>query len=298
VFKGAIIMRGKLVLAGLVLGLSGAAASAQNMTAAPYPNNVYCTGVVTTEAVPRDTYVVSGEDSSMDIVFSDHDSVFINKGSSKGVKVGDEFFVIRPVEDPTKTEWTKWQFAILRKMGTVWEDEARVKVTDARPNVSIAKIEQSCGYIQRADVVVPFVERPQPPLKPVRFDQFAQPDGKALAMVITGQKFFSAVGKNDIVYVNLGSGQGVKVGDYFRIFRYTGTQNETAYETRRFAFDVDGDFGPTYGFGGVSKKYNWTNVPREVLGEGVVLRAGPNSATVLITFSEREIYAGDYVEIE
>lgn len=291
-------MRGKLVLAGLVLGLSGAAASAQNMTAAPYPNNVYCTGVVTTEAVPRDTYIVSGEDSSMDIVFSDHDSVFINKGSSKGVKVGDEFSVIRPAEDPIKTEWTKWQFAILRKMGTVWEDEARVKVTDARPNVSIAKIEQSCGYIQRADVVVPFVERPQPPLKPVRFDQYAQPDGKALAMVITGQKYFSMVGKNDIVYVNLGSGQGVKVGDYFRIFRYTGTQNETAYETPRFAFDVHGDFGPTYGFGGVSKKYDWTNVPREVLGEGVVLRTGPNSASVLITFSEREIYAGDYVEIE
>jgi hypothetical protein len=61
---------------------------------------------------------------------------------------------------------------------------------------------------------------------------------------------------------------------------------------------VDGDLGPTYGFGAVSKKWNWTNVPREVLGEGVVVRTGPNSATLLITFSNREIYAGDYVELE
>jgi hypothetical protein len=88
------------------------------------------------------------------------------------------------------------------------------------------------------------------------------------------------------------------VGDYFRIFRFTGTQNETAYQTSRFAFNVDGDLGPTYGYGGVSKRYNWANVPREVLGEGVVLRTGPNSSTVLITFSAREIYAGDYVEME
>jgi len=29
-----------------------------------------------------------------------------------------------------------------------------------------------------------------------------------------------------------------------------------------------------------------------------VLRTGPNSATVLITFCLREIYPGDYVEIE
>jgi hypothetical protein len=29
-----------------------------------------------------------------------------------------------------------------------------------------------------------------------------------------------------------------------------------------------------------------------------VLRTGPNASTVLITFSLREIYPGDYVEIE
>ena len=37
-------------------------------------------------------------------------------------------------------------------------------------------------------------------------------------------------------------------------------------------------------------------LPREDVGEGVVLRTGPNSSTVLITFSLREIYPGDYVE--
>jgi hypothetical protein len=292
-------MGGKIVVAGLILGLCGGAASAQDRAPAAYPNDVYCSGVVTTEAVPRDTFVITGQESNVNVVYTDHDYVFISKGSSKGVKVGDEFSVIRPVEDTIKIEWTKWQSSILRKMGTMWEDEAHVKVTEARPEVSIAQIVRGCGYVQRGDIVLPFVQRPEPPLKTVAtMERFSPADGKALAMVITGQQFMPEVGKNDIIYVNLGTGQGVKVGDYFRIFRYTGTQNETVFQTSGYAFNMDGDLGPTYGYGAASKKYNWSNVPREVLGEGVVLRTAPNSSTVLVTFSAREIYAGDYVEVE
>ena len=292
-------MRGKIIVASLILVLSGVAASAQNRASDPFPNDVYCSGVVTSESVPHNTYVITGEESNALIVFSQHDSVYVNKGSSQGVKVGDQFLAVRPVEDTIKIDWTKWQTSILHKMGTVWEDEGRLTVTAVRPNVSIAQVEHACEYLQRGDIVLPFAERPEPPLKPeVNFDRFAPANGKPLAMVITGKRFQQEVGRNDIVYVNLGSQQGVKVGNYFRIFRYTGTQNETVFQTPRFAFDIDGDLGPTYGYGRVSKEYNWTNVPREDIGEGVVLRTGPNSATVLITFSLREIYAGDYVELE
>ena len=292
-------MRGKIIVASLILVLSGVAASAQDRASNPFPNNVYCSGVVTSEAVPHGTYVITGEESNALIAFSQNDYVYVNRGSSQGVKVGDQFLVVRPVEDTIKIDWTKWQTSILHKMGTVWEDEGRLRVTAVRPNVSIAQVQHACEYLQRGDIALPFVERPEPALKPeANFDRFAPANGKPLAMIITGKRFQQQVGRNDIVYVNLGSQQGVKVGNYFRIFRYTGTQNETAFQTPRFAFDVDGDLGPTYGYGRVSKEYNWTNVPREDIGEGVVLRTGPNSATVLITLSLREIYAGDYVELE
>src|SRR5581483_10140276 len=134
----------------------------------------------------------------------------------------------------------KWQFSVLHKMGTVWEDEGRVKVVDARPDVSVAQIEHVCGYVQRADVLLPFTPRLEPSLKEnTKIDRFAPLTGKSLAMVITSPKFIAQLGKNDFMYVNLGNAQGVKVGDYFRIFRYTDTQHETAYQTRRYAFDVD-----------------------------------------------------------
>lgn len=292
-------MRPKIFLAGLILSMSTAMAAAQEKPQGPTPGQLYCSGIVTTESVPRDTYVITGEQSNYKVAFNEGDYVYINKGSSQGVKVGDEFLVIRPVEDPTQVDWTKWQTAILRKMGTVWEDEGRAKVVVAQSDVSIAQVEHSCEYLQRGDIALPFAQRPVPPLKSeANFDRFAPANGKALAMVITGKTFQQQTGKNDIVYVNLGENQGVKVGDYFRIFRYQGTEHELAYQTPRYAFDVEGVLGPTVGFGRVPSKYNWSNVPREDLGEGIVLRTGPNSSTVLITFALREVYSGDYVELE
>ena len=296
-------MRGKIVLAGLILGLSGLVAAAQDRPTVPRPGDIYCSGTVTSESVPQDTYVITGEQSATKITFDEGDYVYVNKGSSQGVKVGDEYSVVRAVKDPYGIEWTKWEFAILHKMGTVWEDEGRVKVLVVRPDVSIGQVEHSCDYVQRGDILLPFTERPAPPLKSeANFDRFAPANGKPLAMVITGKKFQQQVGNEDIIYVNLGNAQGVKVGDYFRIFRYQGTQRETDYQTPRYAFDMEfhsavPDAG-IYGFGSVSKKYTWNNVPREDVGEGVVLRTGPNSATVLITFCLREIFPGDYVEIE
>jgi len=214
------------------------------------------------------------------------------------VKVGDEFSAIRHTEDAVKTEWTKWQFLILKKMGTLWEDEGRVRVVVVHPDTSIGQVEKSCQYLQRGDILLPFAERPAPPLKSeTNFDRFAPPSGKATAMIITGKGYLSELGSNDVFYVNLGSAQGVKVGDYFRIFRYTGTEHEYAYQTERFAFDVDAWAG-VYGYGSAPAKYKWDNTPREVIGEGIVVRTAPNSSSVLLTFCLREAYAGDYVEIE
>ncbi len=93
------------------------------------------------------------------------------------------------------------------------------------------------------------------------------------------------------MYVNLGSAQGVQVGDYFRVFRYQGENAEAAYQVSNTAYKV-------YGFGSAPIAYQWDNLPRQVMGEGIVLRTGPNASTVLLTTSREEIFAGDYVELE
>jgi hypothetical protein len=267
-------MRGKIALSALVLGLTATLAAAQSKPMRPSPGVVYCSGIVTTEPVPRNTYVITGEGSDYRIVFNDGDDVFINKGSDDGVKAGDEFQVVREVQDPYVVQWTEWEQHILNKMGRLWNDEGQLKVLVARPEIKIES----------------------------HFDRFAPSNGKPMAMIITGKNYIAAMGDQDIAYVNLGSAQGVKVGDYFKIFRYQGTQTETIYQTPRYAFDQN--YGMSVndvhilGFGSVPKKWNWSNVPRQDIGEGIVLRTAPNSSTVLITLSLSEIYPGDYVELE
>ena len=204
-------MRGKIVLAGLILALSGGALAAQERGLSTTQDDIYCSGTITSESVPRDTYVITGEESNYKNTFQQGDYVYINKGSSQGVKVGDQFSVIRATTDPTDIEWTKWQFSILKKIGTMWEDEGRLRVVVAQPNVSIAQIVNSCNYMQRGDIVLPFNERPEPPLKSeANFDRFAPPSGKPVAMVVSGKQFAILDGTNDIIYVNLGTSQGVK----------------------------------------------------------------------------------------
>lgn len=289
-------MRGKAIcMTGvtlLAIVFASTSLKAQDLTRMPIPSDMYCSGVITAQAPPQDTILITGEGSDYKITFQEGDYVYINKGEGQGVHVGDEFSIIRPTKEPTEERWFKWQFSIMKAIGTLWEDEGRVKVTVVQPNRSIAQIENSCAYLQRGDVAVPFAQRPAPQLKPEdKFDRFAPTSGKAKAMLVTGKHFQITYGTNDVVYVNLGNSQGVKVGDYFRVFRYTGQQNETAYQTPRMAFDV-------YGFGSTSKEYKWDNMPREVLGEGIVVRTSENSATLVITFALRELYAGDYVELE
>ena len=132
-------MSGKTVFAALILALSAGGAGAQGKVQTTTSDDIYCSGVISTEKVPEDTFLTTGEGSNYKITFQQGDYVYINKGASQGVKVGDEFSVIRPVLESVNEEWSKWQFSIMKKLGTVWEDEGQVKVVVAQPNVSMRK---------------------------------------------------------------------------------------------------------------------------------------------------------------
>jgi hypothetical protein len=177
-------------------------------------------------------------------------------------------------------------------MGTTYEDIGRIRVVHVEADTSTAEIVASCDYMQRGDLIQAFAQRPAPPYKPAgTMDLFAPATGKGQAMVVTTRGFGQLAAAGTIVYVNLGSLQDVKVGDYFRVFRYQGQRHATAYQNRGTAYKQ-------WGLGSTPRPYGWADLPRDILGEGIVLRVGPNASTVLLTASQREIYVGDYVEIE
>jgi hypothetical protein len=287
----------RILIAGLRLGLgfmvsTGVARAQQNAPTAPTQADLYCSGVVTDKPVPNDSYVISGEDSRYKSTFSASDYIFINRGGGQGVKVGDEFEVVRPVRDMMATTvWFKYQTMLSHAMGTRYADIGRLRVVHVDEKTSTAQLDVSCDLVQRGDIVRLFEARPAPQFHDMKLDPFAAPSGKKTAMVVSSKDFAVLTGPGRIVYVNLGSAQGLRVGDYFRMFRYQGTHIETNYQLQNTAYKV-------YGYGSTPVAYEWNNLPRQVLGEGIVLRIGPNSSTVMLTTVREEIFAGDYVEVE
>ncbi len=266
-------------------------AAGGSATNSPDYSAVNCSGFVS-DKIPDDIHLVSGEQSDLKITFSRGDYVYINRGRDKGVQVGDRFSVVRPDKDPNDVTWFKWQHKLIKAMGQLYTDAGQIRVVSVQPNVAIAEVGFSCGYMQRGDIVRPYVERPSPPFKDAaQFDHFAPASGKRVAMVVAAADYTQMFGKNSTVYVNLGSNQSVRVGDYFRVFRHQGNVAETAPQFKGAQYQM-------YGFGAAPEKYKWNDLPREVVGEGIVINEGPNASTVLITYSTLAIFAGDYVELE
>jgi hypothetical protein len=298
----------RAIAAGMGLGmlLAGASAWTQNSpqsqtisSTQPVPtatspdfSAVYCSNFVTSDRLAGDSRMISGEESDTKLVFALRDLVSINKGANQGVHIGDRYSVFRPEEDPARVQWFKWQNKLMKAMGTLYKDAGQLKVVNVQPNVSVAEIIFACDYLQRGDFISPLQDRPSPPYKPAEaFDIFAPVSGKSVGMLVVGKEFSQVYGKFSTVYVNLGTNQSVKVGDYLRIFRYQGSHAELAPNYDDYQYSM-------YGFGTTPVKYKWNDLPRDVLGEGIVLNVGPNSSTILVTVARMDIYAGDYVEIE
>jgi hypothetical protein len=278
---------------GTIFVLSAGVAHAQKQPTTPTEDDMYCSGVISSDAVPRDTYIIAPEQAEQRLTAVAPDYVTINKGSDKGVSVGDEFLVMRVESDPIGHEmWFRGQASLLHAMGTFYADLGRIRVVSVQAKTAIAQVTHSCDWMQRDDVVVPYAERPAPAYhSDTQFDIFAPPSGKPVAMLVATKHFGQTVGLGGTVYVNLGSKQGVQVGDYVRVFRREGETRELTYQDRNTSYKI-------YGFGSDPEHYKWEELPREVLGEGIVVRVGPNAATVLVTHTRKELLAGDYVEIE
>jgi hypothetical protein len=272
---------------------SAAAASAAPIDVnTPAYSTIYCSNFVTSALAGNEARLISAEGASSDIVFSQGDYIYLSIGSKQGVHVGDRYSVFRPEKDQLDVQWFKWQDKLARAMGVFYQDTGQVKIVNVHPNVSTAQVTFACNYLQRGDLVRPWQERPTPPFKPAeQFDRFAPVSGKAVGMVVFGKDFSQVYGKYTTVYVNLGTNQSVNVGDYLRIFRYQGGHAETIPQFDDYQYKM-------YGFGSTPTAYKWNELPREIVGEGIVLNVGPNSATLYITYSKVDIYAGDYVEIE
>src|SRR5208282_208429 len=112
------------------------------------------------------------------------------------------------------------QKKLIKETGQPYMEVGRVKVIDTRSRAAIAQIEYSCDPVNPGDTAIPFAERPLVSFhSPIRFDRFLPTGSKVSGRIVMGKDFDSQLGTGQKVYMNVGTNQGVKVGDYFRAVR-------------------------------------------------------------------------------
>lgn len=276
-------------------------------------NNLYCAGYVQTSPINTDNKIVGGLEEQERFNYVQNDVVYVNMGANKGLNVGDMLAVVRP-RGQVDTRWTQKS-----DLGFLVQEVGALEVIRVKNDVSVARVRSSCETFLLGDLVQPVAQRTSPmhqsrgPL-----DQFADGTGKATGRLFMARDGAEMVTRDQIVYIDLGAEDNVRVGDYLTIFRPLGKGNlfEKAIEETINARDVDyqsriyrgGKFsnqaprksGERAGGSIVKTEEAKEGRPaiRKVVGEMVVLNVKERTATAVITRTAQEIHTGDWVQLQ
>jgi hypothetical protein len=195
---------------------------------------------------------------------------------------------------------------MLKAMGQPYAELARVRVIDARSKMAVAQIEFSCDPVNPGDIVVPYAEKtPVSFHPPLRFDRFAPPNSKTTGRIVMARDFDSVLGTGMKVYMNMGSSQGVKVGDHFRAVRSYAADLKDPVDSLSFKAALAEDTQkrePSIDAGMWTKNngpmIHVADLPRRAVGEIVILSTTATTSTGMIVFALEDVHLGDAVEAD
>lgn len=268
----------------------------------PSVADLYCAGFMR-KAEPKNNFVTGGTESPFNTNFGNGEAIFLH---GKGYEVGQQYTIIRELQNPNRYELYPGQFAAIKAAGHPYEELARVRIIDIRQHTAIARIEFSCDSVAPGDLVVPFEEKQlvnfHPPL---RFDRFALANSQASGRILMAKDFDSELGTGGTVYVNLGSNQGLKVGDFLRAERLSTAVTRDAVDSLSFkasSYEMTQDEPPMINPGKLDRGHGpviqTDEMPRRGVGEIVILGTTPTTATGMIVFSLEPVHVGDTVELD
>ncbi|HKB99345.1 MAG TPA: hypothetical protein VKD23_11205 [Terriglobales bacterium] len=269
----------------------------------PTTADIYCAGFLTKDRVPDANYVNGGLQTPTSTKFETGELVYL---AGTGYQAGQLYSIVREMRDSNEYEIYPGEKKVLAAAGRPYGEIGRVRIVDTRSHSAIAQVEFSCDPINPGDVAVPFVEKsPVAFHVPSHFDRFAPSNGKLSGRIVLGKDFDSVLGTGMKLYMNMGSNQGVKVGDYFRVVRsYTATLHDPVDSLSfRARTSEDTQMRPPAFEGNRFTKTKGPNIhvadlPRRAVGEVVVLNVTPTSSSGMVVFALEDVYAGDTVELD
>jgi hypothetical protein len=265
--------------------------------------DMYCAGFINKQLLPDANFIAGGLQTPNTTKFATGDIVYL---AGTGYQNGQEFTIVRELRDPNRFESYAGQHAAVATVGQPYSEVGRVRIVDTRSKMAIGQVDFSCDTISPGDIVTPFVEKPAVSFhSPLRFDRFVPRSGKLSGRIVLAKDFDSVLGTGMKVYMNVGSNQGVKVGDYFRTVRAYSADLKDPVDSLSFKASatedtqkrppsiernmLDHQKGPTI---------RVADLPRRAVGEVVVIGVTPTTSTGMIVFALEDVHVGDDVEID
>jgi len=269
----------------------------------PTHADLYCSGFIGKPIQTHAKFVAGGLDSPFTTQFGSSEALFLN---GKGYEVGQEYTIVRELKDPNRYELYPGQWAALKAAGQPYEELGAVKIVDTRNKMTVAQVEFACDTILPGDYAIPFVDKSSVNFHPpMRVDRFAPSNGQLSGKIIMAKDFDSELGTGAKVYLNIGSNQGLKVGDYFKAARSYETTSHDSVDKLSFnapSLDPTQLKQPSVEQGFLNRtngpEIHIAEMPRRMIGEIVILGTTPSTATGMIVYSLEPMNIGDRIELD
>ncbi len=277
-------------------------------------SNLYCAGFIQTAPVNTGLEVVGAENEAERHIFAQGDNLVVNFGANRGAKAGDMYSVIRP-RGQVDSRWTR-----KGSLGFYVQEVGAVEIVTVKNEFSIARVKTSCDNLLLGDLLTPMASRDglisqQRP----RLEVFGDSSGKPSGRIVLARDGQEMVARDQIVFVDLGREDNVRIGDYLTVYRPLGTGNifdrivNESVSARSDGFQSEEYRGGKFSNQAARKKGEQArgrvvttedaksrrpNNIRQVVGELVVLNVREKTATAMVVRTTQEVHTGDFVEIQ
>jgi hypothetical protein len=243
-----------------------------------YECNLYCFGYLGPAGEQFPFITIGAENLIEQADFITGDLMYLNGGLDRGLKEGDEFWLVTQEHDVIHPVTNK-------SLGRYYRFRGRAVVLSVQERTGTVRITASCGDVPLGAALKPFEPIPIPLARKTPAALPGDPpSGKAIGYLVNSQDGLVAIGADSTVMVDLGADHGVQPGDFMTIFRYA-QGREYGIRPVGAAWELK---APPKGMA----------IPRTYLGEIAVLMVGDRWAVGRVTDSYRLIEVGDQVELK
>jgi len=272
--------------------------------------DLYCAGFISERPITPEYFIVGGEKESDQHWFTTSNVVYVNFGARDGASVGDSLWVVR--------EKGKYENPYTGKdLGRYFEEVGMLRLIAVQRDIGIARVETTCDGMRLGDFVRAYSGYVSPtPREYQPLNRYDLPSGRLSGQIVLARSAREMMTERDIVYLDIGDKNGVKLGQYYTVYRDAGKHEGIVGEQFNPVLEVDDDFphrvheysderyeGPDFSIlrGKKDEDHvieNRGGLPRKVVGEVCIIRVEGKSATAVITRVTQEVFLGDYVELQ